>query len=99
MRFHLTSGYGYKTPMDRSHWGWGYAHKFGDRDTRQQLGQAAQAGLGFAPTALEDPVAIETIALPDAAVMPPSSASLASVIETFAAAAPPLVVLTATAPK
>ncbi|MEL7372325.1 MAG: FAD-binding oxidoreductase [Myxococcota bacterium] len=67
--------------MDRSHWGWGYAHKFGDRDTRKQVGQAAQAGLGFAPTALEDPVAIETIALPDAAVMPPKSLDALCTIE------------------
>ncbi|MEM7674907.1 MAG: FAD-binding oxidoreductase, partial [Myxococcota bacterium] len=61
--------------MDRSHWGWGYAHKFGDRDARRQLGQAAQVGLGFAPTKLEDPVAIEDVELTAPAVAIPDSLS------------------------
>ena len=68
--------------MLRSHWGWGYSSKFGDRDARQQLGQAAQLGLGFAPTQLEDPCPIGGVTLPESDVAPP--ASLDSVIDTTA---------------
>ena len=59
--------------MTLSHWGWGYADRFGDRDARRQLGEAAQLGLGFSATTLEDPVPLDAIALPEASVAPPES--------------------------
>lgn len=57
--------------MALSHWGWGYADRFGDRETRKQLGEAAAIALGFAATALDEPVARDAVELPEANVEPP----------------------------
>ena len=65
--------------MARSHWGWGYADKFSDREGRQQLGQAAQGALGFRPSMLEDPVSLDAVQLPEATTTAPDS--LAEVLD------------------
>ena len=59
--------------MVRSHWGWGFVDKFGSRPARQQLGEAAQVGLGFAATMLEDPVPLESVTLPATTISAPDS--------------------------
>ncbi|NOY94731.1 MAG: FAD-binding oxidoreductase [Deltaproteobacteria bacterium] len=49
----------------RSFWGWGWAHKFPDRETRKALGAQLPGMLGFAPTRLDDAPRIEHVALPE----------------------------------
>jgi alkyldihydroxyacetonephosphate synthase len=58
-----------------SHWGWGYAERFGDQETRKGLGQMAGAMLGLAPSACRDPVAFDDIELAPSAVKIPDALS------------------------
>ncbi len=45
----------------RSHWGWGWADKFPDREQRKAMGEMAAQTLGFAPSALLDPMPLESV--------------------------------------
>ena len=55
---------------DKSHWGWGLAERFPDRDGRTSIGGLATHMLGFAPPGLQDPVPL------DAATVAPSRVSI-----------------------
>lgn len=59
--------------MAKSHWGWGEADRFPDRDSRKMIGESAQMVLGFAPTTLEDPAPLEAVELPAPKLSPPPS--------------------------
>ena len=63
-----------------SHWGWGLASRFPDRDTRKAMAAQAAPLLGFAAPTLEDPVAIDAITLSPSRVSPP--AALTALIDT-----------------
>lgn len=48
----------------RSHWGWGWADRWLDREARRSFGEQAHALLGFAPSALNEPVALDAVQVP-----------------------------------
>lgn len=48
----------------KSHWGWGWRDKFGDRQQRRALGAMASALLEVEPSEVRDPVAPSQIELP-----------------------------------
>jgi alkyldihydroxyacetonephosphate synthase len=58
---------------ERSLWGWGWADRFPDDQTRQGIAAHAAAVLGIDPPALRAPPTIEAIRLPPAALAPPAS--------------------------
>lgn len=66
----------------KSHWGWGDADKFGDRDERENLGSMVSGMLGFAAREPEDPVPIEDARLPDPRVEVPDGLPLTDDRET-----------------
>lgn len=55
----------------RSHWGWGLAERFLDRDARLAMGAHASELLGFEPGGIADPVPLEAITLRDPAMALP----------------------------
>jgi alkyldihydroxyacetonephosphate synthase len=56
----------------RSLWGWGWADRFPDDETRRGLAANAGAVLGIEPPALRTPPTLDTIRLPSPAVAPPA---------------------------
>ena len=57
----------------RSHWGWGLAERFPDRDARQAMGAHVTELLGFDPSGVADPVPLDQIALPEPAIAVPEA--------------------------
>ncbi|EYF08895.1 FAD-binding oxidoreductase [Chondromyces apiculatus] len=53
-------------------WGWGYADRFPDLDTRRGLGEQVGALLGAGPLVPRDPPARDAITLPAPRIAPPS---------------------------
>lgn len=64
---------------ERSFWGWGWADRFPDRETRKGLGGQLQAMLGFSPGGLADPPELADVQVTDSRVEP--LASLAHLVE------------------
>lgn len=58
---------------ERSHWGWGWADKFPDADTRRGFGEQAQALLGLEGLEPREPAPLDAIELPASRVRPPAS--------------------------
>ena len=56
---------------ERSHWGWGWADKFGSRDERAEFGGLVTSMLGFACTEPREPVALNTVTAPPSRIAPP----------------------------
>ncbi|MBA2662230.1 MAG: FAD-binding oxidoreductase [Bradymonadaceae bacterium] len=66
-----------------SHWGWGYADRFTDREGRAQFAQMVEQMLGFAALSPEEPVSLEaaTLAQSRLAIAPALSAILSDARE------------------
>jgi alkyldihydroxyacetonephosphate synthase len=58
---------------ERSLWGWGWADRFPDDDTRRGIAAHAAAVLGIEAPALRTPPTLETIRLPVPGVAPPAA--------------------------
>ncbi len=56
---------------ERSLWGWGWADRVPDAETRRALAAYAGAMLGIEPPALRAPPMLETIRMPEPALAPP----------------------------
>ncbi len=54
-----------------SFWGWGYADRFPDDDTRAALAQQLEMLLGFTPLEIETPVAVDKIDVPEPRIQIP----------------------------
>ena len=66
-------------PRERSFWGWGWADKFPDDESRRALAANVGAMLGIEPPELRTPPLVEQITLPAPAVaLPPSLAPFCS---------------------
>ena len=65
-----------------SHWGWGRADKFPERQTREGMGQMVAATLGILPESVRDPVPLADITLPTGKVSPPKA--LEPIVDTSA---------------
>jgi alkyldihydroxyacetonephosphate synthase len=63
-----------------SHWGWGFADRFPDRDTRAGFGAMAEGLLGFAAAEPEEPVSLDAVRLAPSRIEPP--ADLAAIVTT-----------------
>lgn len=57
----------------KSFWGWGYAEKFPDSETRRELANRLETELGFPPLTLREPPSIESCNLPASTVQPPEN--------------------------
>ncbi len=51
--------------MAKSHWGWGEAEKFGDAESRRNVGEMVSGMLGFSVPEPDEAVPIEAVELPD----------------------------------
>ncbi|MFO0727664.1 MAG: FAD-binding oxidoreductase [Myxococcota bacterium] len=60
----------------RSHWGWGSADRFLDREARASIGAAASEHLGFVPPRLLDPVPLDQADIPPPRIRPPQPIDL-----------------------
>ena len=54
-----------------NHWGWGYADRFPDRETREIFAKQLSMFTGFAPESIAEPVSLEEARVPSARVTPP----------------------------
>jgi len=57
---------------ERSFWGWGWADELPDADARRGFGKQVQGMLGFTPSEVREPPALESIALPTSRVESPA---------------------------
>ncbi|MEW5852178.1 MAG: FAD-binding oxidoreductase [Myxococcota bacterium] len=60
------------TTRERSFWGWGWADKFPDEETRRAMGGHARALLGVGELTPRPPPTLESITLPSPRVTPPA---------------------------
>lgn len=61
-----------------SHWGWGRADRFMDRESRLALGGTAAGWLGVAPSEAREPVPLSEVDLPRSRLSSPSSLAFAA---------------------